>query len=202
MRWLLTLCATTLEFPFRSACATALAAFVVSFLITRAIDWLPLTWFGWLKEQLPGINYAVEPVIYSHCDPKIATAILVGCSIVFILGLLFWLAALVGAPVYVGLLRKSARSSGGQLAHIGRKALYIWRGSVLFLFAVALVHHSWLVGGSRDIHDQLVCGSLRPDYVQLMVIDLFGFLANYFIARAVKDFTLLTRQIGVAFPGY
>ena len=192
----LTVCVKALEFPFRGACTTVLVALVVSFLISRSPDWLPLTWFDWVKEQLPGINYAVEPVIYSHCDPKIAPATLVGYSIVFIFGLLFCLAALVGATVYYcGLPRESERGSGGQWGLMGRKSLYIWRGSVLFLFAVALVRLFWLKGGSHDIHDQLICESLHPDYVQLLVIHFFGFLATYFIARAIKDLALLTREM-------
>lgn len=192
----LTVCVTVLEFPFRGASATVLVAFVVSFLLSKSTDWLPLTWFDGLKEQLPGINYAVEPLIYSHCDPKIAAATLVGYSIVFIFGLLFCFAALVGATVYYyGLPRESARDGGAQCRLMGRKSLYIWRGSVLFLFAIALVRLFWLNGGSHDIHDQLICESIHPDYVQLLVIHFFGFLATYFIARAIKDFALLTREM-------
>lgn len=195
MSRVLWLCLKSVQFPLRSACATTLAAFIVSLVIIRSTHWLPLTGFDWLKEQLPGINHAVER--HSHCNPNITTAILVGYSMVFVFGLLFSLAAVVGAPAYHGLLLRSARSGGGQLAHMARTSLYIWRGSTLFLVAVALVWAFWLSGGSSDIHDRLACETLRPDYVQLMVTDFFGFLAGYFIARAVKDVTLLTYEIGV-----
>jgi hypothetical protein len=191
----LSLCVKTLEFPFRSACVTALAAFILSFAIIRVSDWLPLTWFDWLEERLPGIKYAVEPVIYSRCDPKIAAGILVGLSVTFIFGLLFCLAVLIGAPSYHDLLRHRPRSRVGKLAHRGLTSLHIWRGSVLSLFAIALVKHFWLSRGSHDLHDQLICASLHPDYVQLMVSVFFSFLADYFIATAVKDLISLTSDM-------